>query len=93
MARKKNKVLTDEKKVFSKEEIQAGLELTHSEYFMQIMALSSYDPDLKELTFSKCPIVTPDGGTYLVSILHIDGPKINLRQLAEASEAIEKGQV
>jgi hypothetical protein len=35
-------------------------------------------PELKELSFHKTPIETPEGGIYLLSFLHITGPKINL---------------
>jgi hypothetical protein len=88
----KKKVVTEApkpqpKKVFSKEEIQAALEITHSEYFMQVVALLSHDPENKDLAYVKVPVTTPDGGTYLVSILHVDGPKINLENLAKAAEA------
>lgn len=74
---------------FSKEELQAALELTHSEYFMQVVALLSHDPDQGPLSFVKVPVTTPDGGTYLVSILHVDGPKVNLQDLAKAAEEQE----
>lgn len=86
----RKKTVTDapkpEKKVFSNEEIQAALELVHSEYFMQVIALLSHNPGNKDLTYVKVPLTTPDGGNYLVSILHIDGPKIDLQKLAEVSE-------
>lgn len=81
--------MSNEKKTFSKEEIQAALEVVHSEYFMQVIGLLSHDPDNKDLAYVKVPVTTPDGGTYLVSILHVDGPKVNLQQLAEAAEKIE----
>lgn len=80
-------MVTEEKKTFSKEEIQAGLELAHSEYFMQVLALLSHDPDNKELNFVRVPVTTPQGGTYLVSILHIEGPKVDLTDLAAKAEA------
>lgn len=80
---------TEQKKKFSKEEIQAALEILHSEYFMQTVGLLSHDPDNKDLAYVKVPVTTPDGGTYLVSILHVDGPKIDLRKLAEAAEKEE----
>lgn len=90
---KTKKVVTEkpvEKKVFSKEEIETALQIVHQEYFLQVMALSSHDPDLKELTFSKVSVSTPDGGVYLVSILHVEGPKVNLRKLAELADEAEK---
>lgn len=85
-----SKVLTEEKKTFSKEEIEAGLQIAHSEYFMQVVALLSHDPENKDLTYVKVPVTTPQGGTYLVSILHIEGPKVDLQDLAKKAEAAEK---
>lgn len=82
--------MTEDKKEFSKEEIQAALEITHNEYLMNVIALLSHDKDETELSYVKVPFTTPDGGTYLVSILHVDGPKINLKKLAESAEEIEK---
>lgn len=76
-------------KTFSKEEIQAALEILHSEYFMQTVALLSHDPQNKDLAYVKVPVTTPEGGTYLISILHVDGPKIDLTKLAAAAESQE----
>jgi len=80
--------MTNEKE-FSKEDIEAALSIAHQEYFMQVTALLSYDKREKDLSFVKVPITTPDGGTYLVSILHIDGPKINLKKLAKAAKKVK----
>lgn len=81
-------IKTETKKVFTEEEIEAGLEIVHSEYFMHVLGLVSHNPTLKELTFVRVPIQTPEGGLYLVSILHVDGPKIDLQKLAEKADAI-----
>lgn len=78
-----------EKKQFSAEEIEAALQITHSEYFMQVIALLSH-ADQKDLAYVKVPVTTPNGGLYLVSILHIEGPKIQLDKLAEVAEKIEE---
>lgn len=90
----KKKVVKEEPKpvakTFTKEEIQAALEITHSEYFMQVIALLSHDPENKDLAYVKVPVTTPEGGTYLVSILHVDGPKINLLKLASAAAEAEQ---
>lgn len=80
-----------EPKTFSKEEVEAALQIAHSEYFMQVIALLSHT-DEKELKYVKCPISTPNGGTYLVSILHIEGPKVDLQDLAKAAVEKEKAQ-
>lgn len=71
---------------FTPEEVEAGLQIAHSEYFMQVVALLSYLKDQKELNYTKVPLQTPDGGLYLVSILHIEGPKIQLDKLAAIAE-------
>lgn len=76
------------RKQFSPLEIEAALQITHSEYFMQVVALMSHLPEVKELTYVKVPLVTPNGGTYLVSILHVDGPKIDLQALEKAANEI-----
>lgn len=78
-------------KQFSEEEINAALEIAHSEYFMQVISLLSHT-DQKDLTFVKVPVTTPEGGTYLISILHIDGPKLDLQTLAKAAETEEAKQ-
>ncbi len=75
-------------KKFTKEEIDAGLSIVHQEYFMHVLGLLSHDPENKELSYVKVPVQTPDGGLYLVSILHVDGPKVQLRTLAESADAI-----
>jgi hypothetical protein len=36
--------------------------------------------DLKELTYLKTKIVTEEGGEYFMSFMHVDGPKIKLRE-------------
>lgn len=92
MAKKKvvAEAVKEPNKTFTPEEVEAALQLTHSEYFMQIVALTSHLKDVQHLTYSKCPVTTPEGGTYLVSILHIEGPKVDLKMLAEAADAQEK---
>lgn len=92
MAKKKvvAEAVKEKGKQFTPEEVEAALQLTHSEYFMQIVALTSHLKDVPYLTYSKCPVTTPEGGTYLVSILHIDGPRVDLKMLAEAADAQEK---
>lgn len=91
MAKKKVTLPVKEVKSFSKEEIDAALEILHSEYFMQTVALLSHTKE-QDLTFVRVPVTTPDGGTYLVSILHVDGPKVQLQQLAKSAEEQEKLQ-
>lgn len=86
---KTKKIREEVPKKFTKEEVQSALEIVHSEYFTQVLALLSYTDQL-ELNYNKVPVVTPDGGTYLVSILHVDGPKINIQKFKEIAEASQK---
>ena len=92
MARQK-KTVTEKKKVepkFSAQDVEAALQIAHREYFMNVIALLSHDVvQQTELSYVKIPITTPDGGTYLVAILHVEGPKLNLKTLAKAAEAKE----
>lgn len=78
---------------FSKEDINAALDVAHREYFMNVLALLSHDKTYGELGYVKAPMITPDGGTYLLCIMHVDGPKINLKNLASAAEAVEAKDV
>lgn len=59
-------------------DVQTGLEILHREYLMNVVALLSHDESIKELSYVKVPLVTEEGGTYLVSVLHIDGPKMDM---------------
>lgn len=83
--------MSDEKQ-FSDAEIQAALEIVHSEYFSQVAAILSLQKDPKTLSYVKVPMTTPSGGNYLVSILHIDGPVLDLAKLKEMAEVAEKGK-
>lgn len=43
--------------------------------------LAPQQPD--ELTISKTLVSTPNGGTYLMALVHIDGPKLKLSEYVE----------
>lgn len=87
MARKKKSVSIQEPpKEFPPEQIEAGLSICHQEYFMQVVGLLSHNPEVKELDYVKVPVSTPEGGIYLVSILHVEGPKLNLQNLAKVAD-------
>ena len=45
----------------------------------QIMATSA-TTELKELTYLKTPFTFDNGGKYLLTLIHVDGPKIKLRE-------------
>lgn len=89
MAKKTKIPAKTEKKTFTEVEVQAALEILHSEYFMQTIALLSHLEDAKDLKYVKVPVSTPDGGLYLVSILHVDGPTVSLKNLKEQAELQE----
>lgn len=86
MAKKKTVSKIESPKKFSNEEIQAGLDISASEYFINVASLTSHREDAELLNFTKVPVSTPDGGIYLVCIMHVDGPRLNLKNLAKAAE-------
>lgn len=45
----------------------------------QIMA-TSQQTELQELTYLKTPFVFDNGGRYMLTFTHVDGPKIKLRE-------------
>lgn len=87
---KKKVAKVEEQKVFSREDVEAALQIAHKDYFMQVISLMSLDPNQGDLGYVKVPMITDAGGTYLVSILHVLGPKLNLQQLAQKSDAQQK---
>lgn len=74
-------------KKIKKESVEAGLQAVSKEFFTAIIAILMSDKKQKELTYVKTAITMPDGGTYLVSVLHIDGPKLDLETLRLVSES------
>lgn len=82
-------------KKYKKDDIAAGINTTFKEFFTAVVALLSYDKKIKELNYIRTPITLPNGGVYLISILHIDGPKIDmdlLRSVADSQVANSKTQ-
>lgn len=69
---------------FTKEDIDAGLRILHQEYASQMLALLSHDPEINEVNYIKAGIVMPNGGNYLLSLLHIDGPKLSMDSMRKA---------
>ena len=55
-------------------------EVTKDWLHLKIMEAVVKNPELKELTFIKQSMETPDGGKYLISITHVEGPKIQLKK-------------
>jgi hypothetical protein len=44
----------------------------------QVAITPSLNPDLKEINYIKAPVFTGNGGTYVLSLTHVTGPKINV---------------
>lgn len=77
-------------KKFKASEIEQGFNDLFSSFLSSAIAMASYDKKIKELTYLKKSVTMPNGGIYLVSILHIDGPKFDMEQyrlVAESQEA------
>lgn len=79
-----------ETKRFTKEEVDAGLMICHREYMMNILGVLAHDEETHELNYSKCAIIAPNGGEYLVSILHISGPKLIPKELGIVEKATDE---
>jgi hypothetical protein len=77
-------------KRFKPTDVEEGLTSLFASFLNSAVAMVSYDKKIKELNYIKKSVTFPDGGIYLVSILHIDGPKFDLEQyriVAESQEA------
>ncbi len=57
-----------------------ALQQFNAEYFKGVLDLLSM-LDQKDLNHLKTVVETDDGGVYLMSILHVSGPKINFEKL------------
>lgn len=77
-------------KKFKAVEVEAGLTELFKTFLSSAVAICSFDKKMKEINYIKKSVTFPDGGVYLVSILHIDGPKFDMEQyrlVAESQEA------
>lgn len=72
-------------KINSPENIDVALTVLQREFFMQVVSLLSMDENHKELTLNKVPITLENGGIYLLSLIHVDGPKINLDEIRKGA--------
>ena len=62
------------------------------EFLAGAIALALEDKSMKELTYIKTPVQMPDGGLYLVSILHVEGPKLDLETLRLVQESQDESK-
>lgn len=61
-----------------KELIEYSKGLVEELLYAQIALVKLQKPELKELTFINGPLYIPNGGLYLVQIVHVEGEKIQL---------------
>jgi hypothetical protein len=76
-------------KKFKSADIETGLTDLFRTFMGSAIALCSFDKKMKELNYIKKSITMPDGGIYLISILHIDGPKFDMEQYRQVAESQE----
>lgn len=50
-----------------------------------VMITPITNPELKELNYFKVPVTMDNGGKYLLSFTHVDGPKIKFDEQNQAS--------
>lgn len=79
-------------KVPKKEAREIALNAVFKEFFTAIVAILLEDKSQKEVNYVKVPITMPNGGNYLISILHIDGPKMDLDLLRLVSQSQQEAK-
>lgn len=68
-----------DEQVITKEMALQMIDQVTSEYInLQIYAAKLVNPELKELNFVNRVIEFPNGGKYLMQLVHIEGPKVQL---------------
>lgn len=72
------------------ETITEAFGLVAKEFLAQNIALALQDPSLKEINYIKTAATLPNGGVYLVSILHIEGAKLSLDELRVVKKSQEE---
>jgi hypothetical protein len=77
-------------KKFKPEQVEGGFNALFSSFLNSVVALVSFDKKIKELNYVKKTITLPNGGIYLVSVLHIDGPKFDMEQYRLVAESQEE---
>jgi hypothetical protein len=66
-------------KDLSKEEIEKLMSEHLKKYLdLHIMYLEKCDKDFRDVELLKCNVEIPEGGKYLFSFIHFEGPKIKL---------------
>ena len=61
---------------FDKEELNQAYEEITQAWLGALLQLMAHDKKYKEVNFFKTTIRTEEGGTYLLSLQHVDGHKI-----------------
>ena len=57
----------------------------------QMYVVKKSHPDLKEINYIKAPVTFANGGKYLLSLNHVDGPKIQMDDGIDAVTETSKG--
>lgn len=81
-----------EKEMTPKEIEQLRLE-SADEYLNAAIYLTALDPNIKELNFIKTAVEMPDGGIYLLSLLHVSGPKIQMDEMRAKMQPMSEGDI
>lgn len=76
-------------KKFKAAEVEEAITALFVSFLNSAVAAVSFDKKIKELNYIKKSVTMPDGGIYLVSILHIDGPKFDMEQYRMVAESQE----
>lgn len=76
------KKLSEEEKA----ELSKALNTMTGDYYKAILQLLCLDPNVSELNYLKTPIQMHNGGNYVLALLHVSGPVLNLDALREGDE-------
>jgi len=64
---------------FDEDTVQETIKHITSEYLNKVLTgYAMFLPDYKEIDYIRTPFETPTGGIYVVALMHVMGPKINL---------------
>lgn len=63
--------------------INRGYTALTQQYVEGMIGIAVFDESLDEINYIKSPMTGPNGEKYLVAIIHVEGPKIDLNKLRE----------
>lgn len=76
-------------KDFKLEDVQTGLTEVCKSFLSSVVAIVSYDKTKKDVNYVRQLVTFPDGGVYLVSVLHVDGPEFDMEQYRFVADSQE----